>query len=551
MADAQDLGWDDDALTVGSDPVRRRRYRRLQSWYRETQLAAPYGTLRSRPVGSHLAADAVERQPDLNFLWPAAAKHVDERGEIVAAEGGTMEMGRLRHNLLSSMPLCFNLFGALGTHPAFVEIIRRCFAPDADRVIEVVCEFAPQPPSAFLDDRTAFDAFIRYRRSDGSKGFVAVETKYTEPFSPQEYRTDRYDHITATSGWFIAPDSGERLARKATNQLWRNVMLAAALEQDGRAGTGAVAVVGTSDDTHAESAVAGVRSELSNPEEHLRLVTLEQVVAAARATGDPDIRAWADRFERRYVDLDGPDTNPSSGPEAPRLGQPLAAPERRGPTRDVPEEAVQALSWAVAASMLERCSNLALIQTHPGGGLYDCLSLVTTRSSEPNRRIDLNRAGSIHVTEPHQWTWRGAWAEAEDVGADWAARLIIHHAGLRTDGPSQQWAATRSLATLLADTAETQCTVASAFHDSSGPGGSSRRQDVAERFADAVRTFDESSVLIDGSDPWSRYLVIEHDNDLLAVVDSVDGTYWNELTSSWDGATVEALTRLCREDPNQ
>ena len=30
--------WDDPSFTIASDPARRARYRRLQSWYRQTVL---------------------------------------------------------------------------------------------------------------------------------------------------------------------------------------------------------------------------------------------------------------------------------------------------------------------------------------------------------------------------------------------------------------------------------------------------------------------------------------------------------------------------------
>jgi hypothetical protein len=43
-----------------------------------------------------------------------------------------------------------------------------------------------------LGDRTAFDAFVTYRRPDGAHACVAVETKLTEPFSQQAYDWTRY-----------------------------------------------------------------------------------------------------------------------------------------------------------------------------------------------------------------------------------------------------------------------------------------------------------------------------------------------------------------------
>ena len=65
------LAWDDPMLAVASDPPMRRKYRLLQSWYREHVLDVDYGysfLKGPRPVGSLLAPEAVADAPDLNLL---------------------------------------------------------------------------------------------------------------------------------------------------------------------------------------------------------------------------------------------------------------------------------------------------------------------------------------------------------------------------------------------------------------------------------------------------------------------------------------------------
>ena len=46
-----DIGWDDEALRVGGEPALVARYRRLQSWYRETHLAAAAGSTDPKVAG--------------------------------------------------------------------------------------------------------------------------------------------------------------------------------------------------------------------------------------------------------------------------------------------------------------------------------------------------------------------------------------------------------------------------------------------------------------------------------------------------------------------
>lgn len=51
-----------------------------------------------------------------------------------------------------------------------------------------------------------------------------------------------------------------------------------------------------------------------------------------------------------------------------------------------------AASWDIAWRLVRACPDLRVYETHPGGGQYDCLTLIS-----PTVKIDINRVGSIHV----------------------------------------------------------------------------------------------------------------------------------------------------------
>ncbi len=79
-----------------------------------------------------------------------------------------------------------------------------------------------------LGDHTTFDAFATFRRSDGSNGCVAVETRLTEPFSRQAYDWSKYvAHPAFASGGFATVDTA-LLGDPRWSQLWRNHLLALA-----------------------------------------------------------------------------------------------------------------------------------------------------------------------------------------------------------------------------------------------------------------------------------------------------------------------------------
>lgn len=149
------LAWDHPKLAVASDPPLRRKYRLLQSWYRENVLGADYGfsfLKEPRPVGSLLAPEAVASDQALNFLGDRSILgYVDERVPQVQAASGTLEEHRLRHNMLSSMPMAFSFIAALRQAPDRDRIVSALFGVDCDEVIEVYAEWTPDRPKADLE----------------------------------------------------------------------------------------------------------------------------------------------------------------------------------------------------------------------------------------------------------------------------------------------------------------------------------------------------------------------------------------------------------------
>lgn len=252
------MSWDDPRLSVASDPAMRAKYRRHQSWYREHVLDACYGTygsgVKERPVGSLLAPREVQERPALNFLeLDHVVTYVRQRVPEVKAEGGTLAEKRLRHNMLSSTPMAFTLTALMRSAGDPAAVVRGAFGVDCTTVQQMDAEWAPDPAS-HLNDRSAFDLVIRFETSGGRSAVLGVETKYTEPLSPKVYDTPRYRQVTDNSGWFVV-GSVEALRPSATNQLWRNAMLAASMEMAGDVDIAYLGVIGLEEDTSLWKAV--------------------------------------------------------------------------------------------------------------------------------------------------------------------------------------------------------------------------------------------------------------------------------------------------------
>ena len=98
----------------------------------------------------------------------------------------TIEGNRLFNNLLSSQPMAFNLFCPLRQmheeYPETATKVIKAALPGYSicKVTEVDLEFIPEDYKDLTGDKSAMDAIIRFVDANGKKGFIAVETKYSE-----------------------------------------------------------------------------------------------------------------------------------------------------------------------------------------------------------------------------------------------------------------------------------------------------------------------------------------------------------------------------------
>jgi len=221
------------------------------------------------------------------------------------AAGPGVESFRCLHNMLSSQPLCFNLFGMLVVDSDRATRLFSALVPDEIAVVRwVQIEYAAEPRSEYLGDRTAFDAFVIYDRFDGAPAFLAIEVKLTEPFSMRVYNPDRYREVARASGAFKDPDD-PALADIRWNQLWRDHLLVHACLQHPSAPsalTGRLVLVHPAD-ARCLSVLASYRGSLM-PGSVVESWPLDWVVDrwAAVAEG-PDEHAWVRALRERYVDI--------------------------------------------------------------------------------------------------------------------------------------------------------------------------------------------------------------------------------------------------------
>jgi hypothetical protein len=151
----------------------------------------------------------------------------------------TLDEYRLWHDLLSSMPMCFNLFGPLWNEPTLAaEAVARWFRDLAQPGAPVTVRFEWSPgrkDPAWLGDRTAFDCMIEIGTGP-TRTIIGIETKYHEyPMATSHKKSPkvppRYLAVSSKAGLFIDADQPRQIWGKKVEQVWRDHLLALACKQ--------------------------------------------------------------------------------------------------------------------------------------------------------------------------------------------------------------------------------------------------------------------------------------------------------------------------------
>jgi hypothetical protein len=216
-------------VLVASDNPWQQRARLLQSLWRERKglEPGPRSSVDPSPLGSRLTLRDGEPGPDglHNYMSPAA-KDAVLAALADPASGAMLSRPRLWVDLLSSQPLCFNVFGPLAADTHLASAVFSALYPGrVDGVRRIAFEYSPgRDDPLYTDNRSAFDVFVEY---DGPRGpgFLGIEVKYHENLVVKAARDKGYAELAAGTAAF-RPDALRRLAAPPLQQLWLDHLLA-------------------------------------------------------------------------------------------------------------------------------------------------------------------------------------------------------------------------------------------------------------------------------------------------------------------------------------
>lgn len=225
----------------GDDPStqwkRVARFRQAR-WRAARQLPIGYqpyagGTTAYR-LGSRLELERAS-ESGANLITPAALAAARSRVEH-PERFEMLRAPRLWADLLSSMPMCFNLFGDTFTDGATAERAVRAWWPHAPRgTIQARFEHSPgRRDRAFLGDQSSFDVAFEITGDANAQGIIGVETKYHEhavrESVPKAGVLERYCEVAERAGAFV-DGWREKIIGTDLQQIWRDHLLVLAMLQ--------------------------------------------------------------------------------------------------------------------------------------------------------------------------------------------------------------------------------------------------------------------------------------------------------------------------------
>lgn len=317
--------WGGDSVTGDEEVTRFRRRARWHQchWRTEQNIEMGYQTKKGKRYPNGAMMLPTDDNRGCNFLSDAIAAAVAHRLSYKETPE-TLDEERLRFHLLSSMPMCFNLFGEIWQSRARdgSSAVHELWGCDPNQPVEVKFEHSPgRLKKQYIGDLTAFDVALLVGDPAAPRTVIGIETKYHECALPEappntDTRLPRYLEVVDKAGIFR---HGWERAVFGTplQQIWRDHLLLLSMLQEEKekekvwAGGRYVLVHPRGNPAFAK--LAEHYRELLTDDSTFQVCTVEDLLEAKHPetrTGLLLTEDTATLFKKRYLFDDCPDCDP-------------------------------------------------------------------------------------------------------------------------------------------------------------------------------------------------------------------------------------------------
>lgn len=294
----------------------------LQSWYRASinekcglgrKKIVTDRNLNSKPIlksilqeYGHLVCGGELR--NINFFYNETFEYAKYRVEHIKKDE-TIKADRLFNNLLSSMPMAFNLFHPLmliqKKYPGALDKMMQQVFPQLPiaKVDEVKIEFIPLPISSYTDDRSAMDAAILFSDEKDKKFIISIETKYIDQLGKNKAKENDLKVKTAME-LNLFTEVGINLISEGGTQIYRNFLLTEKYRTVHGLCDSFSIILAPGDHPSTEGEIDSLHKNLL-PEFHYKLqkYSLEDFVRNLKDNCPEEFQPWLHWFYDRYLNF--------------------------------------------------------------------------------------------------------------------------------------------------------------------------------------------------------------------------------------------------------
>jgi hypothetical protein len=243
-----------------------------------------------------------------NFLFPETFEYAKKR-VLEKKPRETIDKYRLFNNLLSSMPMTFNLFHPLmmlkEKFPFHIAEILRSVFPGLPiyKVDDILIEFIPTPIKNYTNDKTAMDAAILFSDTENRKYLIAIEVKYTDSLGSNKASDNESKFkIASESGLFTV--LGLAKVKENCPQIYRNFLLTEKYRMVHKLEDSYSFVLAPKGHPTTETEIKSLKNYLKREHKYkIESITLEDFMEELYEVCPYEFLDWIGKFRDRYLNF--------------------------------------------------------------------------------------------------------------------------------------------------------------------------------------------------------------------------------------------------------
>lgn len=244
-----------------------------------------------------------------NFFFKETFEYAQKRVKEKMQEE-TIDVYRLFNNMLSSMPMAFNLFHPLmmirEKNPAALnKMIQRAFPslPIAE-VVEIKIEFIPTPVQDYTNDKSAMDAAIIFKDLNGDRYLISIETKYTDSLGTNKASDNALKYETAKRLRQFT-DEGLRIIQGGCIQIYRNYLQTEKYRLVKNLKDSLSIILAPKDHPSTQKEIDSLKMSLKPAIQHkIEKESLENFVGNLEVHCPDEFQDWLKEFHNRYLNFE-------------------------------------------------------------------------------------------------------------------------------------------------------------------------------------------------------------------------------------------------------